>query len=157
MAVPFVTIATVLPMLVYCARLLRILADREADPGDAWRVDVAQDLLRVDRQRRHGADLAAAVTVEHAVRMADEACDRQRVDPVVEAAVRLLVHFERDFPERAALLAAQGLQVVDREAGIGDDEQHLGEAPGLVHGLDHQDFRNLHALPRRPAAMSAAW
>jgi hypothetical protein len=38
----------------------------------------------------------------------------------------------------------QRLQVVDRQAGVGDDLQHPGEAARLVHGLDHEDFGNLH-------------
>jgi hypothetical protein len=105
-------------------------------------------LRRVDRHCRHDADLAAAVTVENAIRLSDEARDRQRIDPLIKAAIHLFVHLERDFPERAALFAANRLQVVDHETGVRDHEQHLREAPRLVHRLDHQDFRNLHAHPR---------
>ncbi len=128
--------------------LCGIFADREAYPRDPRRIHVAQDLLRRDGDGRLRADLAAAVPVEHAVRLADEARDGQRVDAGVEAAVRLLVHLQRDFPERAALLATERLQVVDREPRVGDHLQHAREAARLMHRLDHQDLGYLHARNR---------
>ena len=83
--------------------------------------------------------------VEHAVGLADEARDGQRVDAAVEAAVRLLVHLQRDLPLRAALFAAQRLQVVDRESRIRDHLQDAGKAAWLMHGLDDEDLGDLHA------------
>ena len=133
-----------------------ILLNGEADPGDARRVDVAQHLLRRDRDGRLRAQLSTAVPVEHAVRLADEARDGQRVDAAVEAAIRLLVHLQRDLPERAALLAPQRLQVVDRESRIGDHLQHAREAARLVHGLDDQDLGYLHARNRTRSVVTYA-
>ena len=133
-----------------------ILADREADPRDARRIDVAQDLLGRDRDGRLRADLPAAVPVEHAVRLADEARAGQRVDPAVEAAIRLFVHLQRDFPERAALVAPQRLEVVDRESRFRDHLQHLCEAARLMHGFDHQDLGNLHARNRTRSVITYA-
>ena len=133
-----------------------VLLNGEANPGDARRVDVAQHLLRRDRDGRLRAQLSTAVPVEHAVRLADEARDGQRVDAAVEAAIRLLVHLQRDLPERAALLAPQRLQVVDRESRIGDHLQHTREAARLVHGLDDQDLGYLHARNRTRSVVTYA-
>ena len=123
----------------------RVPVDGEAHARDARRVDVAQHLLGGDRDRRFGPDLAPAVTVEHAVGLADETRDGQRVDAAVQAAVRLLVHLQRDFPQRAALFAAQRLEVVDGESRVRDHLQDPGEAAGLMHGLDDEDLGDLHA------------
>jgi hypothetical protein len=77
--------------------------------------------------------------------IADETRIRQLIDAIVEAAIRLFVHLECDFPQRAALVAAQRGQMLDGQAGLGDDEQHARQAAGLVDRLDNQYFRNLHA------------
>ena len=127
-------------------RRLRILLDREAHARHARRVDIAQHLPGVDRQARHGADLAAAMAIEHPVRLADEARRRQLSDPLIQRAVRLLVHLERDLPERAALVAPQRGQVLDGQSRIRDHLQHFGEAPGLVDRLDDENFRDLHGV-----------
>ena len=120
-AVPLVTTATVLPSACSRRRPRGSLLDREAHPRDARCVDIAQHLARVDRQRRHGADLAAAVAVEDAVGLADEARGRQLPDALVERAVGLLVHLERDLPERPALVASQRGELLDGEPRVGDD------------------------------------
>src|SRR2546430_12243072 len=51
--------------------------------------------------------------IEHPVRLADEARGRQLPDALIQRAVRLLVHLERDLPERTALVASQRGQVLD--------------------------------------------
>ena len=129
-------------------RRLRICLDREAHARHSGRVDVAQHLLRVDGKTRDLTDLAAAMPIEHPIRLADEAGGRQPSDPLIEAAVRLLVHLERDLPERSALLTAQRAQVLDGQAGVGDDLQHLRKAPRLMNRLDEQNLRNLHCAFR---------
>lgn len=97
------------------ARRARVLLDRKAHPRDAGRVDIAPDLLRVDRKTRHGAYLAAAMPVEDAVGLADEARGRQLPDAFVQGTVSLRVHLQGDLPERAALVAAQRGEVLDRK------------------------------------------
>ena len=83
-AVPLVTTATVFWPVGVQRGLRGVVADGEADARDAGRVDVAQDLLGRDLQRRLHVDLAALVPVEDAVRLADEPRIRQRVDARVE-------------------------------------------------------------------------
>ena len=79
------------------------------------------------------------------------------VDLVVEAAVRRLVHLERDLPQRPALIAPQGGQMLDGQTRFGDHLQHPGETAGLVHCLDDENFRNLHAVtPLTPSLPSPA-
>src|SRR2546430_12647119 len=91
--------------------------------------------------------------IEHPVRLADEARGRQLPDALIQRAVRLLVHLERDLPERTALVASQRGQVLDGQPRIRDHLQHLDEAAGLVDGLDHENFRDLHmASLRQPPA-----
>src|SRR5205823_300581 len=72
---------------------------------------------------------------------------------LIQRAVRLLVHLERDLPERTALVASQRGQVLDGQSCIRDHLQHLDEAAGLVDGLDHENFRDLHvaSLHQPPA------
>ena len=123
-----------------------VVADREADPRHAGRVDVAQDLLGRDLQRRLHVDLAALVPVEDAVGLADEARMRQRVDLAVELGIRLLVDLDRDFPQRAPLLAAHRLQVLDHELLLRDRFEHARERARLLEGLDQQDLGYLHAM-----------
>ena len=136
---------------------LRIALDGKAHARNAGRVDVPQNLQGVDRETRYGLDLAAAVAVEHPIRLADEARVRQLVDAIVETAIRLLVHLQRDFPQRSPLVAAQRGQVLDGETRIGDDQQHTGQAAGLVERFDNQNFRNLHRrCTRLPAALRRA-
>ena len=97
---------------------------------------------------RDGADLAAAMAVEHPVGLADETRGRQLVDALVQRPVRILVHLEGDFPQGAALLAPQRGQVLEHQAFLGDDLQHLGEAAGLMQHLDDDDFRDFHGRRR---------
>src|SRR5579863_8776421 len=85
------------------------------------------------------------MSVEHSVGLTYEARCGELVDPIVEAAVRLLVHLESDFPLCAPLLAPESCEVLDGEARIRDHLQHSRKAAGLVDRLDDQDFRNLHA------------
>ena len=122
----------------------RVGAYGKADPGHARRVDVAQHLQRVDRQSRLHADLAATMAVEDTIGLAHEGGVGQRVDARVQVVIGLFVHFQRDFPERPALLAAHGRQMLDHETGLGDDLQNLGEAARLVDRFDHQDLGYLH-------------
>ena len=129
-------------------RRLRVCLDREAHARHSGRVDVAQHLLRVDGKTRDLTDLAAAMPIEHPIRLADEAGGGQPSDPLIEAAVRLLVHLERDLPERSALLTAQRAQVLDGQAGLGDDLQHLRKAARLMNRLDEQDLGYLHCALR---------
>src|SRR5579864_8602050 len=117
---------------------LRVLLDCKTYAGHPGRVDIPENLQRVDWKARYGLDLAAAMPVEHAVGLTDETGIRQLVDAVVEAAVRLFVHLECDFPQRPALIAAQCGQVLDRQARLGNDEQHTRQAAGLMERLDNQ-------------------
>jgi hypothetical protein len=58
----------------------------------------------------------------------------------------LLVDFDGDLPERATLLTAQRLQVLDREPFVRDDGQHAGQRAGLPEVLDEQNFRDFHGV-----------
>jgi hypothetical protein len=73
-------------------------------------------------------------------------------DALIQRAVRFLVHLERDLPERAVLVAPERREVLDGESRIRDHLQHFGEAPGLMEGLDQENFRDFHAasLHQRP-------
>src|SRR4029077_273766 len=101
-------------------------------------------LAGVDWQRRHGADLAAAVTVEDTIGLADEARVGQLTDALVERAIGFLVHLERDLPERASLVAPQRDQLLDGEPRVCDDLEHLGETARLMDRLDDDDLRDFH-------------
>ncbi len=132
-----------------------IVANRETHACDARRVHVAQDLRRRDRQRRLHADLAAAVTVQNAVGLANETRVRQRVDPPVELRAGRLVDLHRDLPERPSLVAAQRLQVLDHELLVGDHGQDARQRPGPLHGLDQQYLGNFHVYDTDPASRPA--
>ncbi len=137
----------------------RIVLDREADSRHTGCVDVPQHLLSVDRDTRDCTDLAAAMTIENAIRLAEKAGRGQLANAVIQAAIRFLVHLQRQLPHCPPLVAAQRGQMLDRQAGIGDDLQHLRQAPGLVDGLDDQNFRNLHtaAVLDCPQSRGGAW
>ncbi len=122
----------------------RILLDGQADARHAGSVDVPQNLLRIDGDAGDGVDLAATMTIEHPIRLAQEARRGQLRNPVIEAAIRLFVHLERQLPHRPALIAPQRGEVLDRQPRLGHHLEHLREAPGLMNRLDDQDLRNLH-------------
>ena len=52
--------------------------------------------------------------------------------------------FQRDLPERAALLPMEGGDVLQHEPELGDDIQNAGEAAGDLGRLDLEDLGNLH-------------
>ena len=70
----------------------------------------------------------------------------------IEVRIRLLVDLDGDFPERAALLAAQRLQVFDGEPLVRNDGQHAGQGAGLVKGFDEENFWDFHGVPSGPSA-----
>ncbi len=125
-------------------RRTRVVLDSKTDAGHAGGVDIAQDLLGIDGDAGDSTDLSSPVTIEHAVGLAEKTCVRKLPDPLVEASVRGLVHLQRQLPDRPALIAAQGAQMLDCQPRLCDDLEHLRKAAGPVHGLDEEDLRNLH-------------
>ncbi len=74
------------------ARCPGIALDRQAHSRDSGRIDVAQHLLRIDRNARNRADLSPAVAVEHTIGLPEKARGRQLRNALVEAPVSLFVH-----------------------------------------------------------------
>ena len=126
-------------------RRVRIFLDRKTYAGNTRRVDVPEHLQCVDRNARYGPDLAAAMPVENAIRFTDETGRGQLADPVVEAAVRLLVHLERDFPRGSALIATQRGQVLNGEPRVSNHLEHFRETSRLMNSFDDENLGNLHA------------
>jgi hypothetical protein len=125
-------------------RVCRVVADREAYARDTGRVNVAQDLGGRDRQRGLHADLATAVTVQDAVRLADEPRIGQRIDRRIELRICGLVDLDSDLPERPSLAAAQRLQMLDDQLLVGDDGEHACERSRPLHRFDEKDLGDFH-------------
>ena len=79
-AVPSLTTATVLRLIVYWKALLGVLGDRHADARDARRVGHREVVARLQRRLVVLLDLAAEVQQEGAVGRVDDARALDRVD-----------------------------------------------------------------------------
>lgn len=127
---------------------LGFFTDGQAHACHPGRVDVAQLLQAAHRLAGHHLYFAALVAVEHAVRLAQKTGIGQRVDLFIDPGVGVLVHLQGDFPDRAVLVAAQGVHVLHHQAAIADHGQHLGQTAGLVFGFDEQYLGDFHGLYR---------
>lgn len=107
-------------------------------------VDIAQDLLGRDRHARALLNLAAAMTVKYAIGPAHKTRCWYSIQARDQIGVRGFVDLDRDFPQRAILIAPYGTHMLEDQIRLGDHVEHADEATRCVRRLDLEGLRNFH-------------
>lgn len=63
------------------------------------------------------------MALQHAIRPADVACGWHRVESLYQSLVRGGVDFDRELPERAVLITAHTVHMLEKQARFGDDAE----------------------------------